>query len=154
MLDAAENGGPIALATCSGGLLQRHAVCQCPQMAKPTTFPPGCKLATKPLPTGSATIAKTMGMVRVSCSSVAVIVVLCVRMRSGCSATSSYSGGSVRPHIVRDRTLRAWLGEDDGRATLAARLNSCSQPSTELLVLLLETSHCLHTIFFNDQISL
>jgi hypothetical protein len=69
-------------------------------------------------------------------------------------ASRPHSGGSVRPHIVRDRTLRAWLGEDDGRATLAACLNSCSQPSTELFVLLLETSHCLHTTFFNDKISL
>ena len=69
-------------------------------------------------------------------------------------ASRPHSGGSVRPHIVRDGTLRAWLGEDDGRATLAARLNSCSQPSTELFVLLLETSHCLHTTFFNDKISL
>jgi hypothetical protein len=66
----------------------------------------------------------------------------------------AHSGGSVRPHIVRDRTLRAWLGEDDGRATLAARLNSCSHPSAELFVLLLETSHSLHTAFFNDKISL
>ena len=65
-----------------------------------------------------------------------------------------YSGGSIRPHIVRDRAVRAWLGEDGGRATLAARLNSGSQPSAELFVLLLETSHSLHTAFFNDKISL
>ena len=69
-------------------------------------------------------------------------------------ASRPHSGGSVRPHIVRDRTLRAWLCEDDGRATLAARLNSCSQPSAELIVLLLETSQSLHTAFFNDKISL
>jgi hypothetical protein len=60
----------------------------------------------------------------------------------------------IRPHIVRDRAVRAWLGEDGGRATLAARLNSCSQPSAELFVLLLETSQSLHTAFFNDKISL
>jgi hypothetical protein len=61
-------------------------------VTKPVTFPPGCgKLATKPLPIGSATSAKTMGMVRVSCNIVAVIGVLCVRMRSGCSATSSFA---------------------------------------------------------------
>jgi hypothetical protein len=36
---------------------------------KPVTLPPGrAKLATKPLPIGSATIAKTMGMVRVCCN--------------------------------------------------------------------------------------
>jgi hypothetical protein len=61
---------------------------------------------------------------------------------------------SIRPHIVRDRAVRAWLGEDGGRATLAARLNSGSQPSAELFVLLLETSHSLHAAFFNDKISL
>src|SRR5262249_24754877 len=60
----------------------------------------------------------------------------------------------IRPRIVRDRAVRAWLGEDGGRATLAARLNSCSQPSAELFVLLLETSQSLHTAFFNDKISL
>src|SRR6516162_8977904 len=60
----------------------------------------------------------------------------------------------IRPHIVRDRAVRAWLGEDCGRATLAARLNGCSQPSAELFVLLLETSQSLHTAFFNDKISL
>ena len=69
-------------------------------------------------------------------------------------ASRPHRGGSVRPHIVRDRTLLAWLGEDGGRATLAARLNSCSQPSAELFVLLLETSQSLHTAFFNDKISL
>ena len=38
---------------------------------KPVALPPGrAKLATKPLPTGSETVAKTMGMVRVCCSSV------------------------------------------------------------------------------------
>jgi len=60
----------------------------------------------------------------------------------------------IRPHIVRDRAIRAWLGEDGGRATLAARLNSCAQPSAELIVLLLETSQSLHTAFFDDKISL
>ena len=65
-----------------------------------------------------------------------------------------YSADQIRLHIVRDRAVRAWLGEDGGRATLAARLNSCSQPSAELFVLLLETSQSLHTAFFNDKISL
>jgi len=40
---------------------------------KPVMLPPGRgKLATKPLPTGSATVAKTIGMVRVCCSSAVV----------------------------------------------------------------------------------
>src|SRR5215470_18733235 len=41
--------------------------------AKPVALPPGrLKLATKPLPIGSATIPKMTGMVRVSCSSAVV----------------------------------------------------------------------------------
>ena len=65
-------------------------------MVKPVTLPPGRgKLATKPLPTGSETIAKTMGMVRVCCSSAAVVGVLCERMRSGCSATSSFANRCI-----------------------------------------------------------
>ena len=60
------------------------------------TLPPGRgKLATKPLPTGSATFAKMMGMVRVCCSSAAVVGVLDERMRSGCSATSSFANRCI-----------------------------------------------------------
>ena len=44
---------------------------------KPVTLLPGrAKLATKPLPIGSATIAKTMGMVSVCCSSAVVVGVV------------------------------------------------------------------------------
>jgi hypothetical protein len=67
---------------------------------------------------------------------------------------SPIAAHQIRPHIVRDRAVRAWPGDDGGRATLAARLNSCSQPSAELFVLLLDTSQSLHTAFINDQISL
>src|SRR2546425_2330816 len=63
---------------------------------KPVTLPPGRgKLATKPEPTGSATVAKTMGMVRVCCRSAAVVGVVLERMRSGCSATSSFANRSI-----------------------------------------------------------
>src|SRR5262249_33029431 len=76
----------------------------------------------------------------------------------GCGVSENLAGpiaaDQIRPHIVRDRAVRAWLSEDGGRATLATRLNSCSQPSAELFVLLLETSQSLHTAFLNDKISL
>src|SRR5262249_19135666 len=50
----------------------------------PVRLPPGRdRLATNPLPTGSPTIAKTMGMVFVCCRMAAVAGVLPVRMRSG-----------------------------------------------------------------------
>src|SRR6476661_11091919 len=48
----------------------------------PVTLPPGrAKLATKPLPIGSTTFAKMMGIERVSCSIDAVLTVFCVRIR-------------------------------------------------------------------------
>jgi len=50
---------------------------------KPVRLPSGRdRLATNPLPTGSPTIAKTMGMVFVCCRIAAVAGVLPVRMRS------------------------------------------------------------------------
>src|SRR5438876_11941215 len=50
----------------------------------PVTLPPGRgKLATKPEPTGSVALAKMMGMVRVCCSSAAVVGVLDERTSSG-----------------------------------------------------------------------
>src|SRR5215467_386945 len=59
---------------------------------KPVTLAPGCeKLATKPLPSGSVTNTKMMGMLRVCCSKVAVVGVVCESMRSGCIATSSFA---------------------------------------------------------------
>ena len=61
-------------------------------VTKPVTLPPGRgKLATKPLPIGSPTVAKTMGMVRVCCSSAFVVGVVLARITSGCSATSSFA---------------------------------------------------------------
>ena len=68
---------------------------------KPVTLPPGReKLATKPLPTGSVTLTKMMGMVRVCCSNAAVLGVLCERMRSGCSATSSFANCCHRLRVA------------------------------------------------------
>jgi hypothetical protein len=52
---------------------------------------------------------ETMGMVRVSCSIIAVIGVLCVRMRSGCSATSSFANrciDSTSPVVVQRVSIR------------------------------------------------
>src|SRR5215831_8624749 len=80
---------------------------------KPVTLPPGRgKLADKPLPTGSATVAKTIGMVRVCCSSAVVVGVVCERIRSGCSATSSFANCRIKfasagvAQRVSIRTLR------------------------------------------------
>ena len=62
----------------------------------PVTLPPGrARLAIKPEPTGSTTVAKMMGMVRVSCRSAAVVGVLDERTSSGCSATSSFENRCI-----------------------------------------------------------
>jgi hypothetical protein len=57
---------------------------------RPVRLPPGRdKLATKPETIGSATPAKTIGIVLVSGCMAAVAGVDCVMITSGCSATSS-----------------------------------------------------------------
>ena len=79
-------------------------------LVKPVTLPPGRgKLATKPLPTGSETVAKTMGIVRVCCSIAAVVGVLFERTRSGCSATSSLANcclDSASPAVAQRVSIR------------------------------------------------
>src|SRR5262249_1855656 len=67
-------------------------------LVKPVTLPPGSgKLATKPLPTGSETLTNTIGIVRVCCSSAAVVGVISERRRSGCSSTSSFADRLMDP---------------------------------------------------------
>src|SRR5215813_4141567 len=78
-------------------------------LVNPVTLPPGRgKLATKPLRTGSVTTANTIGMVRVCRSRAAVVGVLCERMRSGCSATSSSAcrGNDVPSDGVQRMSMR------------------------------------------------
>ena len=58
----------------------------------PVILPPGCgKLAMKSEPIGSAIPANTMGIARVSCCSAATTGVVCAKITSGCSATSSFA---------------------------------------------------------------
>src|SRR5262249_45619591 len=53
-------------------------------------LPPGrARLCTKPCPTGSDTLTKTIGMVRVCCRSAATAGVLLARIASGDKPTSS-----------------------------------------------------------------
>ena len=58
---------------------------------------------------------------------------------------------SVRPRIIKDRTARAWLRNHSGRAEFAAPLDSCSQSSAKLVILLPETSHSLYAAFFKNN---
>src|SRR5262249_25504430 len=56
----------------------------------PVALPPGrAKLSTNPAPTGSATIANTIGTVRVACSNAATAVLLFARITSGASVAKS-----------------------------------------------------------------
>ena len=71
------------------------------------------------------------------------------RRLSDCNPRCSELAG---PHIIQDRAARTWLGEDGGWTELLACLNSNSQPAAELLVLLLETSHCLNTVLFKENL--
>src|SRR5450759_2225055 len=99
---------------------------------KPVALPPGrAKLATKPLPTGSETFAKMMGMVRVCCSIAAVVGVFCVRMRSGCRETSSLANRCIacanpadKGNIERVRqTIRGTAIEDHTISELLLHLS-------------------------------
>src|SRR5215475_4185576 len=76
-------------------------------VVKPVALPPGRgKLATKPLPTGSETSAKTIGILRVCSSSAVAGGVLDARKSSGRDATSSLAKRSiVSLSPVAQRTL-------------------------------------------------
>jgi hypothetical protein len=71
----------------------------------PVTLPPGrARLATRLLPTGSATAANTIGMTDVACFAATTFAVACVTMTSTLSRTNSatISGGrSKRPSAQR-----------------------------------------------------
>src|SRR5262245_39867081 len=122
------------LATCGAISLSssNHLPASEPTIAwKPVTLPPGrARLATKPLPTGSETVAKTMGMVRVCSNSAAVVGVTAERIRSGCSATSSFanrrlaSASSGVAHRVSNRILRASTHRASGWALADDREDS------------------------------
>src|SRR5258708_21254239 len=58
-------------------------------LVKPVVWPPGRgRLAARPLSTGSATVPKMMGIVRVCCSSASVVDVVDEGTTSSCDATS------------------------------------------------------------------
>jgi hypothetical protein len=66
-------------------------------VTKPVMFPLGrASRATRPLLTGSATVATTIGIVRVSRWRATVAGVALVRMMSGCRPTSSCASARIR----------------------------------------------------------
>jgi hypothetical protein len=66
-------------------------------MVNPVMLPPGrAMLATNPLPIGSETDTKTMGIVRVACISAVTTGVLWPTMQSGLSSTRSFAKVSMR----------------------------------------------------------
>src|SRR5262249_62033762 len=83
-------------------------------LAKPVTLPPGSgKLATNSLPTGSETAAKTIGMVRVCCSSRRV-------------------GRAMRKNQV-GLQRGEFLGESLSRLRVAGRHPACVEPDVAAL---------------------
>jgi hypothetical protein len=65
--------------------------------AKPVTFPPGwLSRGTRPLATGSFTLAKTIAIVRVSRWTAAVAGIPFVKMMSGCRPTNSCANARIR----------------------------------------------------------
>ena len=73
------------------------------------------------------------------------------RWREQCFGDAPIAAELVRPRIIKDRTARAWLRDHSGRAEFAAPLDSCSQSSAKLVILLPETSHSLYAAFFKDN---
>src|SRR5262249_37641814 len=100
--------GAICLRSSSHLPLKLYSNCM-----KPDAFPPGCdRLSTKPEPTGSWTMVKTIGTVRVSLSRSCVVKLPATRMTSGDSAISSVAylrvrTGSAAPKRASIRTLRS-----------------------------------------------
>ena len=100
--------GAICLSSSSHFPLMPYSNC-----VKPVALPPGrARLSTKPAPTGSGTIANTIGTVRVACSNGPTAEPPVARMTSGASATNSAAclrSARRRPAVaqrVSIRTLR------------------------------------------------
>jgi hypothetical protein len=71
------------------------------RVAKPVMFPPGwLRCGTMPLATGSFTLAKTIGIVRVSRWRATVAGVPPVRMMSGCRPTNSCASARAIPPSI------------------------------------------------------
>src|SRR5208282_6750181 len=73
-----------------------------------------------------------------------------VRLRSAQDAAIREPSLIIR-RIVRDRTLRAWLHAHAGGAGFTPPLDSYSQPSAELVILVPETSHFFHAAFLKSK---
>ena len=65
-------------------------------ISRPVRLPPGrARLAMKPEPIGSETLTNTIGIARLSRCSAAATGVVCARITSGCSATSSFASACI-----------------------------------------------------------
>ena len=75
------------------------------RFANPVALPPGrARLATKPLPTGSATAANTIGTVRVACCTGAMTEPPFARMTSGASDSGSSAASALSTPMRRIRS--------------------------------------------------
>jgi hypothetical protein len=102
---------------------------------KPVVLPPGlAKVSTKPAPTGSATLANTIGTVRVACNNGAIVAVPPARMTSGASATNSAACLRVSASLPADQrystcTLRPSVQPSCCRPCANAAMRVCKSGS-------------------------
>jgi hypothetical protein len=75
----------------------------------------------------------------------------CARKPADAAIVAELMTDLVRSRIVPHRTPRARLRTHSSWAELAALLDSCSQPSAELLVQFSETIRSLHSAFFKGN---
>ena len=86
--------GAICLSSSSHFPAKLYSSCM-----NPVVLPPGrARLSTKLVPTGSTTIANTIGMVRVACCNAVADGVVVARITSGASATNSAASLRCRRH--------------------------------------------------------
>jgi hypothetical protein len=105
--------GAISLSSASHLPLKLYS-----SVINPVALPPGrARLSTKPAPTGSPTIGKTIGTLRVACSNGRTVVAPCAKITSGASAANSdaclrMSSALPPAHRVSMRTLRPMIQPD------------------------------------------
>ena len=108
---------------------------------KPVALPPGrARLSTKPAPTGSATPANTIGMVRVSLSNDARAGVELARMTSGASATNSVADFRMRsaspsPKRVSICTLRLSVQPNCSKCARKVVKRACASGSSAAIAI-------------------
>src|SRR5262245_45454455 len=122
------------------------------RLDNPVTLPPGrARPLTSPLVTGSATPAKTIGMVLVACLAARAAGVFPVTMTSTLSATSSAARAGNRSSLARDVAARPReTGDESGRH----RISRARKDDRNLLGRSLGRLSRRHTSYRHDDVDL